>query len=59
MRKAPEAGITVDEDLPTEVRKITITPSAAGAYPIYCKNRLLFFKGHRERGMEGILEVVP
>jgi hypothetical protein len=38
---------------------MNLTPSAAGAYPIYCKNRLLFFKGHRERGMEGILEVVP
>jgi len=42
-----------------EVWKITITPTAAATYPIYCKNRLLFFKSHRERGMEGILEVVP
>jgi len=38
---------------------MNLTPTAAGAFPIYCKNTLLFFKGHRERGMEGILEVVP
>jgi plastocyanin domain-containing protein len=57
--KAPEAGIAVDEDLSTEIRKITFTPTAPGTYPIYCKNKLLFFKSHRERGMEGILEVVP
>ena len=57
--EAPQAGIAVDEDLSTEVVKITFTPTAAGTYPIYCKNKLLFFKSHRESGMEGILEVVP
>jgi len=57
--QAPEAGITVDEDLSTEVRKATFTPTVAETYPIYCKNKLLFFKSHRERGMEGALEVVP
>ncbi len=56
---APQAGIAVDEDLSTEVRKLTFTPTAPGTYPMYCKNKLLFFKSHRERGMEGILEVVP
>lgn len=57
--RAPEAGIAVDEDLPTEIKKITFTPTTPGIYPIYCKNKLLFFKSHREKGMEGILEVVP
>jgi len=32
--------------------------AAAGKYAFYCKNKLLFFKSHRENGQEGILEVV-
>jgi len=56
--QAPQAGITVDEDLATEVKKITFTPTAPGTYPFYCRNKFLFFKSHRERGQEGILEVV-
>lgn len=55
---APEAGITVDEKLSTEVKKIRFTPTATGKYPFYCKNKLLIFKSHREKGMEGMLEVV-
>lgn len=56
--KAPEAGISVDEDLSTDVKTIRFTPSAAGKYPYYCRNKLLFLKSHRERGMEGVIEVV-
>ncbi|MDO8251053.1 MAG: quinol oxidase [Rhodoferax sp.] len=54
---APEAGIAVDEKLSTEVKKIRFTPSAAGKYPFYCRNKLLFFESHRQKGMEGMLEV--
>lgn len=57
--KAPEAGIVLDQVLGTEVSKVSFTPTAAGTYPYYCKNKLLFFKSHREQGMEGVLEVVP
>ena len=57
--KAPEAGIDVEEDLDTEPKKITFTATAVGKYPFYCSNKLLFFASHRERGMEGVLEVVP
>lgn len=56
--KAPEAGIAVEEDLAAETKKIAFTATAVGKYPFYCSNRLLFFASHRERGMEGILEVV-
>ena len=56
--QAPEAGIVVDEDLSSEPRRIRFTPTAAGRYPFYCRNRLLFFESHREKGMEGVLEVV-
>jgi plastocyanin len=57
--EAPEAGVTVEEDLDTEAKKISFTATAVGKYPIYCSNKLLFFASHRERGMEGILEVFP
>ena len=57
--KAPEAGIAVDEELTTEIKKIAFTATAVGKYPLYCSNELLFFASHRERGMEGVLEVVP
>ncbi len=55
---APESGINVDQSLSTAPQTIRFTPTALGRYPFYCKNRLLFFKSHREEGMEGILEVV-
>lgn len=57
--KAPEAGIAVEEELAAEPKKIAFTPTAVGKYPFYCGKRLLFFASHRERGMEGVLEVVP
>ena len=57
--KAPEAGISVEEDLAAEPKKIAFTPTAIGKYPFYCDKKLLFFASHRERGMEGVLEVVP
>jgi plastocyanin domain-containing protein len=56
---APEAGVTVDEELSTDPRTIRFTATAPGKYAFYCKNKLLFFASHRERGQEGILEVVP
>jgi plastocyanin domain-containing protein len=57
--KAPEAGLDVEADLGTEPKKIAFKPTAVGKYPIYCSKKLPFMAGHREKGMEGILEVVP
>lgn len=56
--KAPEAGIAVDEELSSTAKQVRFTPSATGKFPFYCKNKLLFFESHREKGMEGVLEVV-
>ena len=56
--EAPQAGISVDETLSSDAKNIRFTPTAIGNYPIYCKNKLLFLKSHREKGMEGMLEVV-
>ena len=57
--KAPEAGLDVEADLGTEAKTIAFKPTAVGKYPIYCSKKLPFMAGHRERGMEGVLEVLP
>lgn len=56
---APKAGIAVDQRLSVDAKVIRFTPTATGSYPYYCKNRLLFFKSHRDKGMQGVLDVVP
>lgn len=56
--QSPEAGISVDEKLSSDAKNIRFTPGTVGKFHFYCKNKLLFFKSHREKGMEGVLEVV-
>ena len=56
--QAPQAGISINESLATEPKTITFTPTAAGKYAFYCDSRFLFMASHKEKGMEGILEVV-
>jgi plastocyanin domain-containing protein len=56
--QAPEAGIAIDEDLSSTARQVRFTPTAAGKFPFYCRNKLLFFESHREKGQEGVLDVV-
>jgi plastocyanin domain-containing protein len=54
---APDAGIDFSEDLGTEPTIIKFTPTKAGKYTFFCNKKLPFSKSHREKGMEGILEV--
>jgi len=57
--KAPEAGIDFKADLSDKKPEmIKFTPTKVGTYPMYCDKKLLWFKSHRERGMEGTIEVV-
>ena len=56
--RAAEAGIVVDQELTTDSTRVTFTPTAAGKFTFYCSKKLLFFASHRERGMEGVLEIV-
>jgi len=56
--QSPGAGMVVDQSLSSDAKAIRFTPTAVGKYPFYCKNKLLFFKSHRDKGMEGVLEVV-
>ncbi len=53
-----DAGMQFDVSLVKEPSVIRFTPVRAGTYPFYCTNKFLFFKSHRERGMEGVIEVI-
>jgi plastocyanin len=56
--KEPAAGMSVEVDTPAGKDKIVrFTPTQPGTYPFYCDKKLLFFKSHRDKGMEGLLEV--
>lgn len=55
--QAPESGIDIDEGLSSTPKTIRFTPTAAGSYPFYCRNRLLFLESHRDKGMAGVLVV--
>lgn len=57
--KAPEAGIDFNEGLSKEPASIIkFTPTKVGKYPLYCDKKSPFGKSHREKGMEGVIEVV-
>jgi plastocyanin domain-containing protein len=55
--KAPEAGIEFNVSLKDEPQVIRFTPGKTGTFPFYCSKKLLFFASHREKGMEGTIEV--
>ncbi|NTV14900.1 MAG: quinol oxidase [Desulfobulbaceae bacterium] len=56
--KAPEAGIDFKLDLQNDFQNIRFTPTKTGKFPMYCDKSLLWFANHREKGMEGLIEVV-
>ena len=56
--EAPEAGMGIRTDVPTgESVKIVLQPTRPGTYTFYCDEQFLFFENHREKGMEGQIEV--
>lgn len=56
--KAPEAGIDFKTDMKKEPVTVKFTPTKVGKYPMVCDKSLLWFKSHKDRGMEGFIEVV-
>jgi heme/copper-type cytochrome/quinol oxidase subunit 2 len=54
----PDLALEIKELLGTRPTVIRFMPGKTGSYEFYCAKKLLFFKGHREKGMEGVLEVV-
>lgn len=54
----PKSGLSIREEVSAGERvTIKFTPTVPGSFALYCDKKLLFFKSHREKGMEGILEV--
>lgn len=55
----PSAGMEFRVEIdPDEPVKIRFTPTRAGIYTFYCDKKLPFFPSHREKGMEGVIEVI-
>ena len=56
--KEPEAGLLIEQEIGAgKTVTVRFTPTQRGSVIFYCDKRLLFFKSHRDRGMEGRLEV--
>lgn len=51
-------GEELRADISTEGTAVKFTPTVAGKIPFYCDKKFLFFPSHREKGMEGVIEVV-
>jgi heme/copper-type cytochrome/quinol oxidase subunit 2 len=50
--------LSVEQDTGAgETGVFTFTPTQVGTFPIYCDKRLWPLPSHRDKGMEGILEV--
>lgn len=56
--KNEAAGVSIERDVGAG-RTVTVqfTPTKPGIYTFYCDKKLLFLPSHREKGMEGTLEV--
>jgi heme/copper-type cytochrome/quinol oxidase subunit 2 len=56
--KDPAGGLSVEQDVSAgKTVIITFTPNQPGTFPIYCDKRLWPLPSHRDKGMEGKLEV--
>ena len=56
--KDPAGSLSVEQDVSAgKTVTITFTPTRPGTFPIYCDKRLWPFPSHRDKGMEGKLEV--
>ncbi len=56
--KAPEAGIDFNIEMKNAPTPVAFTPTLPGTYPMVCTKKFLWMT-HKEKGMEGVLEVVP
>jgi uncharacterized cupredoxin-like copper-binding protein len=56
--KDPGGSLAVEQDVGAgKTVTIKFTPTQPGIFPIYCDKRLWPMPSHREKGMEGKLEV--
>jgi heme/copper-type cytochrome/quinol oxidase subunit 2 len=56
--KDPAGSLSVEQDVGAgKTTTVKFTPTQPGTFPIYCDKRLWPMPSHREKGMEGKLEV--
>jgi heme/copper-type cytochrome/quinol oxidase subunit 2 len=56
--KDPAGDLSIEQDVGAgKTVTITFTPTQRGTFPIYCDKRLWPLPSHRDKGMEGTLEV--
>lgn len=56
--KDESSGLSLGRDVGAGKNAVLqFTPTEKGIFPFYCDKKLLFFASHREKGMEGKLEV--
>jgi len=56
--KDPAGSLSVEQDISAgKTVTITFTPTQPGTFPIHCDKRLWPLPSHRDKGMEGTLEV--
>lgn len=56
--KDEASGLSLDHNVGAGKNSVLrFTPMQKGTFPFYCDKKLLFFASHREKGMEGKLEV--
>ena len=56
--KDPAGRLSVEQDVSAgKTVTITFIPTQPGTFPIYCNKRLWPLPSHRDKGMEGTLEV--
>lgn len=56
----PAGGLLVEQDVgPGKTVTVRFTPSQPGLFPFICDKRLWPLPSHRDKGMEGVLEVKP
>ncbi|MEO8340476.1 MAG: cupredoxin domain-containing protein, partial [Nitrospirota bacterium] len=56
--KEPAGNLSVEQEVSAgKTITVTFTPTQPGTFPIYCDKRLWPLPSHRDKGMEGTLEV--
>jgi len=56
--KDPAGSLSVEQEVSAgKTATVKFTPTQPGTFPIYCDKRLLPLPSHRDKGMEGKLEV--
>jgi plastocyanin len=53
----PVSGLSIKKDVGGDPVRVSFTPTRTGSFAIYCSKKVPFAKTHRQKGMEGVLEV--